>query len=215
VTEEPILTLTDAGREKAVWFRSRDPQPERLALWLEVTGVQQDKYTYNMYLEETAKAGPDHIVQHHDDLAIVIRAEDADKLRGAVLDRRGDLETGGIIIENPNRPQPASPAVGVEMPDGASLDGDLAGQIQQLLEAHINPQIASHGGRADLAGVEEDEGKVYLQLSGGCQGCGMAQVTLKQGIEQSLRQALPQITEVVDVTDHASGTNPYYASSKK
>lgn len=211
---EQIIHVTDAAREKAAWFRSRDPDAEELGLWLEVTGDDDGEYTYNMYLDRMSKVADDAVVQHHDDLPVVIPGGSIDALRGATLDRRGDLETGGIFIENPNKP-PISPAVGVGLPEGAELDGELAEQIQQLLEAHINPQIAQHGGRADLAGVEEAEGKVYLQLSGGCQGCGMAQVTLKQGIEQSMRQALPQITEVVDVTDHASGTNPYYSSSKK
>jgi Fe/S biogenesis protein NfuA len=212
---EQVIQVTDAAREKAAWFRSRDPDAEELALWLEVTGESDGEYTYNMYLDRVSKVGDDAVVQHHDDLPVVIPAGSVEALRGAVLDRQGDLETGGIFIQNPNKPEPTSPAVGVELPDGASLEGELAEQIQQLLEAHINPQVAQHGGRADLAGVEEAEGKVYLQLSGGCQGCGMAQVTLKQGIEESLRQAIPQVTEVVDVTDHAAGTNPYYSSSKK
>lgn len=210
-----IIHITDAAREKAAWFRSRDPDAEELGLWLEVTGESDGEYTYNMYLDRMSKVADDAVVQHHDDLPVVIPGGSIEPLRGATLDRQGDLETGGIFITNPNKPEPASPAVGVQLPDGASMEGDLANQIQQLLEAHINPQVAQHGGRADLAGVEEDEGKVYLQLSGGCQGCGMAQVTLKQGIEQSLRQAIPQVTEVIDVTDHASGSNPYYSSSKK
>lgn len=212
---EQVIQVTDAAKEKALWFRTRDPDAEELGLWLEVTGESGGEYTYNMYLDRVSKVPEDAAVQHHDDLPVVIPAGSVEALRGAVLDRQGDLETGGIFIQNPNKPAPSSPAVGVELPDGASLEGELADQIQQLLESHINPQVAQHGGRADLAGVEEAEGKVYLQLSGGCQGCGMAQVTLKQGIEQSLQQAIPQVTEVVDVTDHASGTNPYYSSSKK
>ncbi|PSO46854.1 MAG: hypothetical protein BRC31_04050 [Actinobacteria bacterium QS_5_72_10] len=212
---EQIIHVTDAARDKAVWFRNRDPDAEELGLWLEVTGAQDGEYTYNMYLDRMSKVDDEAAVQHHGELPVVIPGGSIDALRGATLDRRGDLETGGIFITNPNKPAPSSPAVGVDLPDQASLEGELAEQIQQLLESHINPQIAQHGGRADLAGVEEQEGKVYLQLSGGCQGCGMAQVTLKQGIEQSMREALPQVTEIVDVTDHASGTNPYYSSSKK
>ena len=209
MSDEPILHVTDAAREKALWFRNRDPEPERLALWLEVPGVEAGKYTYNMYLEETAKAGPEHIVQHHDDLAVVLREEDRDKLLGATLDRRGDLETGGIFVDNPNSP---SPAVGVQVePD--DLSGDVAQRVLQVLDRQINPQIARHGGRAELVAVEEPT--AYLRLGGGCQGCGMANVTLRQGIEVAIKQAVPEITEVVDVTDHASGTNPYFESAKK
>ena len=77
-----------------------------------------------------------------------------------------------------------------------------------VLEEQVNPSIAAHGGRADLVAVED--ASVYLRLSGGCQGCGMAKATLSQGIEVILREAIPEIGNVVDVTDHADGTNPYY-----
>jgi Fe/S biogenesis protein NfuA len=209
MSDEPILNVTDAAREKALWFRSRDPEPGRLALWLEVTGVSAGKYTYNMYLEEVAKAGDDHVVQHHDDLAVVLRADDAETLRGATLDRSGDLETGGIFVDNPNSP---SPAVGTRVEAG-DLSGDVAQRVLQILDRQINPQIAMHGGRAELVAVEDET--AYLRLGGGCQGCGMANVTLRQGIEVAIKQAVPEITNVVDVTDHAAGTNPYFESAKK
>jgi Fe/S biogenesis protein NfuA len=206
---EPVIHVTDAAREKAAWFRSRDPEPERLALWLEVTGVSQGKYTYNLYLEELAQAGPDHVIQHHDDIAVVIPKASVDALRGAVLDRQGDLETGGIYVDNPNSP---SPAVGAARPP-ADLSGPVPQRVVQVLEEYINPSIASHGGRAELVAVED--GTAYLRLSGGCQGCGMATVTLSQGIEVAIKEAVPEIQNVVDVTDHAAGANPYFESSKK
>lgn len=206
---EPVIRVTEAARQKAVWFRSRDPEPERLAMWLEVTGVAQGKYTYNLYLDELEKAGPDHVVQHHDDIAIVIPHPSIDALRGAVLDRQGDLETGGIFVDNPNSP---SPAVGATPPP-ADLSGPVPQRVVQVLDQHINPSIAAHGGRAELVAVEDDT--VYLRLSGGCQGCGMATVTLTQGIEVAIKDAVPEITRVVDVTDHAAGTNPYFEPAKK
>jgi Fe/S biogenesis protein NfuA len=93
------------------------------------------------------------------------------------------------------------------------LSGPLADQIAQILEQQINPAIAAHGGHAELVSVED--GAAYLRLSGGCQGCGMASVTLTQGIEVAIREAVPEITRVIDVTDHASGTNPYFEAAKK
>ena len=213
--QQPVITVTDAAREKALWFRSRDSDPARLALWLEVTGASQGKYTYNMYLEEIAKARPGDAVQHHDDLAVIIPEASIEPLRGAVLDREGDLETGGIIVRNPNSPAPAgSPlAGGAALPADADLSGDVAQRVQQVLEQHINPQIASHGGQAQLVAVED--ATAYLRLGGGCQGCGMASVTLSQGIEVAIKQMVPEIEKVVDVTDHAGGTNPYFQASKK
>lgn len=205
---EPVIHVTEAARQKALWFRSRDPQPERLALWLEVTGVSAGKYTYNLYLDEVAKAGDNHLVQYHDDIAIVIPAASVPALRGAVLDRQGDLETGGIFVDNPNSP---SPAVGTHAP--ADLSGPVPQRVMQVLDESINPSIAAHGGRAELVAVED--GTAYLRLSGGCQGCGMATVTLSQGIEVAIREAVPEITRIIDVTDHAAGANPYFEPAKK
>ncbi len=209
---EPVVHVTEAARQKALWFRSRDPEPERLALWLEVTGVSKGKYTYNLYLEELAKAGPDQVVQHHDDISVVIPNASVDALRGAVLDRQGDLETGGIFVDNPNTPTMASPAVGAAAPP-ADLAGPVPQRVVQVLEEYINPSIASHGGRAELVAVED--AVAYLRLSGGCQGCGMATVTLSQGIEVAIKEAVPEIQKVVDVTDHAAGSNPYFEPAKK
>jgi Fe/S biogenesis protein NfuA len=94
---------------------------------------------------------------------------------------------------------------GVAPADGASL----AERVQYLLDSEINPQIASHGGRVSLEEISGDR-IVVLRFGGGCHGCGMADVTLKQGIEKTLRSRLPEITEVRDATDHASGHSPYY-----
>ena len=88
------------------------------------------------------------------------------------------------------------------------LSDPLAQRVVSVLEEQVNPSIAAHGGRADLVAVEE--ASVYLRLSGGCQGCGMAKATLSQGIEVILREAIPELVNIVDVTDHADGTNPYY-----
>lgn len=210
----PIVTVTPAAREKIVLLRSRDEQPDRLALKLEVTGERPGMYDVGMSLELLAEAPPDAIVQWHDDLAVIIPAGSVDALRHATLDRQGDLETGGIVLENPNRPpvpEPASPVSG----DLGEIDlsGDVAQQVIQVLEQHINPQIAAHGGRADLVAVED--ATAYLRLGGGCQGCGMAKVTLSQGIETAIVSAVAEIERVVDVTDHASGSNPYYEKAKK
>lgn len=84
----------------------------------------------------------------------------------------------------------------------------IRSQIEDLFDNSINPQIASHGGRVELADVEGT--RVFVRLGGGCQGCASANITLKNGIERAIKQVLPEVTEVVDVTDHASGDNPYY-----
>jgi Fe/S biogenesis protein NfuA len=95
----------------------------------------------------------------------------------------------------------------------ADLSGDVAQRVVAVLDRQINPSIAAHGGRADLVAVED--ATAYLRLSGGCQGCGLAKVTLSQGIEVAITDAIPEVTSVVDVTDHASGDNPYFEPAKK
>ena len=85
--------------------------------------------------------------------------------------------------------------------------------VQRLLDDEINPAVASHGGYISLVDVREDV--VYIRLEGGCQGCGMADVTLKQGVETAILRELPDIVAVRDVTDHAGGTNPYYQPGSK
>jgi Fe/S biogenesis protein NfuA len=208
VTEfvEPVLTITDVAREKISEVRANESDPESLALWVEVSGQSGGAYTYEMYFRPLAEAGAEDVVQRHDDLSIVVPVEGIDKLVGATLDFTG----AGMVMQNPNRPA-ASPPMGGRPP--ADLSGEVPQRVLQVLEEQINPAIASHGGRADLVAVED--GIAYLRLSGGCQGCGLASVTLSQGIEVAILDAIPEITEVVDVTDHASGDNPYFESAKK
>ena len=92
------------------------------------------------------------------------------------------------------------------------LDTDEGRAIRKLLDEQVNPQVASHGGHISLVDVVGDT--AYLRLEGGCQGCGMADVTLKQGVANEIRALVPAIVNVLDVTDHAGGTNPYYQQGK-
>lgn len=209
-TPEPILTITESARQKVLRVRDQEPDPDRLALWLEVNGVAHGKYGYDMYFQPVDYAGPTDAVQVHDDLSVVIPAFSIDKLRGATLDVGGDPVEGGLVLDNPNSP---SPAVGAASRPPADLSGDVPQRVFQVLDQQINPSIAAHGGQAELVAVEGDT--AYLRLSGGCQGCGMATVTLTQGIEVAIRESVPEIVRIVDVTDHASGTNPYFEPAKK
>lgn len=91
-------------------------------------------------------------------------------------------------------------------------EGDLKWAIGDLLERQINPAVASHGGFVELIDVKKNN--VYLRLGGGCQGCGAADVTLKQGIEKAIRELVPRVGEILDTTDHGAGRNPYYSPGK-
>ncbi|MEK7879016.1 MAG: NifU family protein [candidate division NC10 bacterium] len=89
---------------------------------------------------------------------------------------------------------------------------EMKEKVQQLLDESINPAVAGHGGFVQLIDVKDNT--VYIQMGGGCQGCGMADVTLKAGIERMIREEIPEVVEVLDTTDHASGNNPYYTPGK-
>ena len=89
---------------------------------------------------------------------------------------------------------------------------EIKKRVQEVFDEQINPAIAMHGGWVELIDVKRNE--VFIRMGGGCQGCGMADVTLKQGIEQSIRAAVPEVGAILDTTDHAAGRNPYYQPSK-
>jgi Fe/S biogenesis protein NfuA len=204
-----VLTVTPAARAVVLDARAQEADAERLALWVEVTGSRDGAYTYDIYFQVAGDAADADSVSGGDDLKVVVPQSSVARLGGARLDWSDEGE-GGLVILNPNTPPRTD--VFASRPPG-DLTGDMAQRVLAVLEEQVNPSIAMHGGRADLVAVEEDI--VYLRLSGGCQGCGLATVTLSQGIEVALRDALPEIVSVVDVTDHASGANPFYEPAKK
>jgi Fe/S biogenesis protein NfuA len=208
-SSESMLDITDAAYDKVMGFLLQEAEPERQAMWLDVSGTAANQWTCRLALKPLDAAAPYDAVIRHRDLAIVVPECDFDKVRGATIDWLDDpFGGGGLRVDNPNTP---SPAIGAPPP--ADLSGDVAQRVIQVLDQQVNPSIAAHGGRAELVAVEQ--GTAYLRLGGGCQGCAMATVTLSQGIETAIIQAVPEITSVVDVTDHQSGTNPYFEAAKK
>ncbi|MFY2764938.1 NfuA family Fe-S biogenesis protein [Arenimonas sp. MALMAid1274] len=120
-------------------------------------------------------------------------------LDSADIDFVGNATGGQLTIK--------APRIKGDQPQG---DASLVERVQWLIESEINPQLASHKGRVALDSIDAD-GVVYLRFGGGCQGCGMADVTLKQGIEKTMIAKFPEVTAVRDATDHASGSAPYIA----
>lgn len=206
---DTVLSVAPDALEMILQLRDQEPGDEEYGLLVEVTGVRAGQYQYELSFSPVSDAGEDTVTERHGDLAIMIPAADTDKLDGASL----SMTEQGLAMNNPNNPSQASPAASMGAPPPGSLTGEMADQIQQVLSQQVNPAIAGHGGAAELISV--DGAIAYMRLSGGCQGCGMAAVTLKQGIERILMEAIPELAEVVDVTDHASGDNPYYQAAKK
>lgn len=206
MADDTVMQIPADAVEMIVSLREQEPGDEEYGLLIEVTGIQGGQFKYELSFVPVADKADGHRVDRHGDLAVLVPEHDVEKLQGATLALTGQ----GLAMNNPNRP--ASPAMGAAAPKG-DLTGPLADRVQQVITEHVNPAIATHGGGAELVSV--DESVAYLRLMGGCQGCGMAQVTLRQGIERILMESIPELTGVVDVTDHASGSDPYYQSAKK
>ena len=200
----PVISVSEDAIEMITNLAEQEPGDEEYGLSIEVTGIKGAQFTYDLSFVPVADATDGQTVERHGSLAVIVRDEDIEKLEGSSL----SLTEQGLAMNNPN--QPATPTMAAPKGD---LEGPLADQIQTVLEQQVNPAIASHGGGAELVSV--DGTIAYLKLMGGCQGCGMAQVTLRQGIERIIMEAIPEVSGVVDVTDHASGTDPYYQSAKK
>ncbi len=199
-----VLSIAGDALEMVVQLRDQEPGDEEYALSVGVAGITGVQFNYDLAFVPVADRTEEQRVERHGELAVIIPEKDVEKLQGASL----ELTAQGLSMNNPNSPAPPPMAA----PQG-DLTGPLAEKVTQVLSEQVNPAIAAHGGAAELVSVDDDT--AYLRLMGGCQGCGMAQVTLKQGIERILTEAIPELVSVVDVTDHASGEDPYYQQSKK
>ncbi len=204
VPADPVLAVDPTAVSTILALRDEEPGEGEYGLLIEVTGIRGTEFSYELSFLPLADIGSGRRVERHGELPVVVRDTDVPKLRGASL----EISDDGLVMRNPNDPRPPS----MSTPEG-NLTGPLADQVMYVLAEQVNPAIASHGGGAQLVSV--DGSVAYLRLSGGCQGCGMAQVTLHQGIERILLDTIPELSAVVDVTDHASGSNPYYESAKK
>ena len=201
-TVSPVITLTDSALEKILELRAAEESPETLGLRVEVTGVRGVDYTYDLAFEAVDEAEDDDAVYSQGDLQVWIPFDSVEALTGATLDLPSVPGQGGLVLRNPNKPDPLA---GIKL----ELTGDIAEKVRQLLDAQINPALAAHGGYASLVGVEGD--RVFVTMGGGCQGCAVSAMTLREGIERSIKENIPEVAEVVDATDHAAGEDPYYS----
>lgn len=202
------IDITEKALQRILELLDGEEGDDVIALSLTVTGVGLRGYTYETAFVHLADATDHDLVEQHGRLPVVIDHGSIDKLRGSVLDLSQDLLNPGLVLQNPNSPSPT-----IDTSGATELTGEVAERATWVLQNQINPAIASHGGFAELVAIEE--GTAYLRLGGGCQGCGMAAMTLRQGIEVALKEAVPEIATVVDVTDHASGSNPYFEAAAK
>jgi Fe/S biogenesis protein NfuA len=193
--ETPVLTFTDAARQRVTEFLANQGRPG-LALRVAVAGRTAGGFRYQLGIVEEATRDADDVDLDAGPFKVLIDRESLEDMRGAEVDFVETAGGGGLQINNPN-PVWRDP---------------LALRVQEVIDQRINPGVAQHGGFIELLGVKDD--KVYIRMGGGCVGCGMADVTLKQGVETLITQEVPEITAVIDETDHASGENPYYRPAK-
>lgn len=199
---EPIIQVTPNALVKILELRSNEENPDGLGLRIEVTGVRGAEFSYDLAFEPLADCEPDDVRHDQEGLPVVVPADSVEKLLGATLDLPSNPDQGGLVLRNPNRPE--IPRLG----DPIELTGSVEDKVRQLLDQQVNPAIAAHGGYAALQKVEGSA--AYITMGGGCQGCAMSALTLREGIESAILSSIPEITEVVDTTDHSSGENPFY-----
>ncbi len=198
-----VLTVSPNALEKVLEIRSAEDDADLLGLRIEVTGHIGVDYQYDLGFEPLADVADGDSVTVQGGLPVVIPAGSIEALRGATLDLPTNPAQGGLVIRNPNRPNPLA---GLSL----ELSGTLAEKVQSLLEQSVNPSLAAHGGFATLVGVDEAANNVYITMGGGCQGCSMSRATLTHGIQAAIKEAIPEVNDVIDATDHTAGENPFY-----
>ena len=191
-SELPILTLSDSAAQMIRRYQGDREGPED-ALRVTVCEDGLAAFDYQIQLVADESALPTDTRFENKGIIVLVDEDSIPNLRGATLDYVDSLDGGGFAFENPNVPP--------------LLHDPVAQRVSQLLREQINPGLAAHGGRVKLLDVRD--GRVYIAFGGGCQGCGMVDMTLKGGVEATLMAEIPEIKEVLDTTDHAAGTNPY------
>lgn len=193
-----MIKVTDAATQKFMEaVKSEKREGHGLRVIVQNGGTYRPEFALNFVAPGEAAA--DDTAVDVGEFKVYLDPESAKWLEGASIDFVETLSESGFKVDAPN--------AGL-----AKLEGPLAESVQRVLDEHVNPQVASHGGHVSLVAIEDET--AYLRFGGGCQGCGMINVTLKQGVEKILFAEVPEIKKVMDVTDHASGTNPYHEPAK-
>jgi len=202
IEQQVILEVAEAAIEQVLKLRAAEDDGDTLGLRVEITGTAGVEFTYDLSFDPVADAdvAAGDSLTHQGELPVIVPAASIDRLRGATLDLPRNANEG-LVMRNPNRPNPLA---GIEL----ELSGDVSERINQLFEQSVNPALAAHGGFAKLEGIKDDA--AYVTMGGGCQGCAVSAVTLREGIEVAILEAIPEITSVVDATDHDAGANPFY-----
>jgi Fe/S biogenesis protein NfuA len=192
-----MLTVTPDARDYFGKLLAEQPDGTQLRLSVANPGTPAAEVALNFCPPGDEKPSDEPV--DCGNFTLFVSESGRESLDGAMIDFESN-ETGGELSIR-------APGLRGQKPDD---DAPLSERVRWVLESRINPMVASHGGMVSLVDITDDN-DVVLQFGGGCHGCGMVDVTLKQGIETQLRELVPEIRNVTDATDHATGENPYYA----
>ena len=187
-----MLSISPKAREMLDQFAEQADESSEMLLRVEIVGRGPNGFQYDLQFVSSDDRKDDDVELELEEMRVLVAARSVQYLEGATIDYKETLMGGGFSFDNPN-------PLWVD---------ELSKAVAEIIASEVNPVVASHGGHVDLIGV--DSGKAIIAFGGGGQGCGMVDVTLKQGVEVMIKDSVPGISEVVDATDHAAGTNPFY-----
>jgi Fe/S biogenesis protein NfuA len=193
-----MVTFTDKARQMVLSFMDQS-EGEVQALRINLRNGSPLTPNFELTLVSADEESPQDLAMDGGGFKVLLDRESAPRLEGATVDFVERLNESGFELKT----APTKNVAPVERPTG-----DIADKVQDILDGQVNPSIASHGGQINLVDVKGTE--LYMEMTGGCQGCAMSRLTLRQGVERMIRQAIPEITEIHDITDHESGENPFF-----
>jgi Fe/S biogenesis protein NfuA len=189
-----MIAFTDTAQQKVREYMDMSETPS-LGVRVVAHRFGRHQFRYELALVVEGEGSDNDVVVDQETFQVFMDPQSAEFLEGTTVDFVSDVTGTGFMFTNPQAE--------------VHWDDPLAQRVQKVIDERIAPSLASHGGWVELLGVEADT--AMIQFGGGCQGCGMSQVTLKEGIEAAILQEVPEIKQVVDDTDHESGANPYYS----
>jgi len=200
LSSEPIVSITPEAIENLLEMRNDESDGDQLGLRLAIASDPGEDFRYDLSFEEFLKAGFTDEVRTHDGLKVIVPGDDVELLTGATLDY---TSTQGLVIRNPNKP--SAPDI-----EGLVNDDELSAEIEALVSSEVNPALAAHGGFVTFVG-HDTEGTAFMTMGGGCHGCSMSKMTMLDGVQTMLAEALDGVEKVKDLTDHTTGENPFYS----
>ncbi len=197
--DEHIVAVTDTAVEELLKLRDGEPEGDRLGVRIEILSDEGTEFTYDLSFQIVTKSDITDVIRSTNGLKVIVPAKDVVNLEGATL----DYELDGLVLRNPNRPRPVQLGT-------LTIDDELAGTVREVIDAEVNPALAAHGGYITFVG-HDGEGRAYVTMGGGCHGCSMSRMTMLQGVQTMIKDAVPGIDKVIDATDHSTGENPFYS----